>query len=73
MTITLDLEAGQLAQLTRIAEAEAKSPATLIEALVGEYLARQRTSAIERAFGLWGDDGEDGLAYQERMRSEWDR
>jgi len=28
-------------------------------------------TAVERAFGLWADRKEDGLAYQERMRSEW--
>ena len=28
-------------------------------------------SAVDRAFGLWADRSEDGLAYQERMRSEW--
>jgi Arc/MetJ-type ribon-helix-helix transcriptional regulator len=28
-------------------------------------------SVIDRAFGLWADRKEDGLAYQERMRSEW--
>lgn len=27
----------------------------------------------EAAFGLWSDMAEDGLAYQERMRKEWDR
>jgi Arc/MetJ-type ribon-helix-helix transcriptional regulator len=29
------------------------------------------TRAVDAAFGLWSDMEEDGLAYQERMRSEW--
>ena len=44
---------------------------TLTEA---ENAAKAQTAdaAIDRAFGLWADHKEDGLAYQERMRSEWD-
>lgn len=26
---------------------------------------------VDRAFGLWADHKEDGLAYQQRMRRAW--
>ncbi len=30
-------------------------------------------AAIRGSFGLWKDAPVDGLAYQEKIRSEWDR
>jgi hypothetical protein len=27
--------------------------------------------ALDQAFGLWRDSAEDGLAYQDCLRSEW--
>ena len=42
---------------------EAPLQTKMIEA---EYKA-----VIDKAFGSWAHRGEDGLAYQDRMRSEW--
>jgi hypothetical protein len=49
------------------------SRAELIWRAVTEYLRRFEASPDDAAFGIWQQRGEDGLAYQERMRSEWER
>ena len=38
---------------------------------VAEHLRKYHASGAKRAFGMWKDMAEDGLAYQERLRSEW--
>ena len=47
------------------------SRAALVREAVADYLARNRRDPRE-AFGLWRDRAEDGIAYQERLRDEWD-
>jgi predicted transcriptional regulator len=42
----------------------------LVRCAVAEYLAKHR--AFNAAFGMWAKRAEDGIAYQQRMRSEWD-
>lgn len=37
---------------------------------VSDSVAAERASALRAGFGLWKDYPEEGLAYQERMRSE---
>ena len=73
MRTLVDIPDDQIAELGKIAAAEKLSRAALVRRAIAEMLAarRARTSGgIEAAFGLWGE-GEDGLAYQERLRSEW--
>jgi len=38
---------------------------------VADYL-RQHKPDEDAAFGIWKGRGEDGLAYQDAMRDEWD-
>jgi predicted transcriptional regulator len=60
-------------QIAEIAKREKVSRAFLVREAISDLLAsRRRTSAdaLEAAFGL-RPDMEDGLAYQERLRSEW--
>ena len=45
--------------------------AALVREAVSDFLERNRRDPRE-AFGLWRDRGEDGIAYQERLRGEWD-
>jgi predicted transcriptional regulator len=50
--------------------------AELVRQAIAEYVETNTTrtkSAIDDAFGAWGEDFEDGLVYQERLRSEWER
>jgi len=74
MRTLVDIPDEQLAELTRLAEREKVSRASLVRRAVAEMLASKRKSrgdGIAAAFGLWADRDEDGLAYQERLRSEW--
>lgn len=71
MRTIIDIPDGQVQDLTALA-ARAKQPrAALVREAIAEYLARHRLSARTDAFGLWGADTPDGLAYQDRIRGEW--
>ncbi len=75
MRIAVDIPADQLAELTGLAERERVSRASIIRRAIAVLLASKRRAdgdAKAAAFGLWAGREEDGLAYQERLRSEWD-
>jgi metal-responsive CopG/Arc/MetJ family transcriptional regulator len=75
MRIAIDIPDDQLAELSRIAKCEKVSRAALVRQAIADLLAASRRTGdpeIDAAFGLWADRDEDGLAYQERLRSEWD-
>ena len=74
MRTLVDIPDDQLAELTKLAELEKVSRASLVRRAVAEMLASKRKvkgDGIAAAFGLWASRDEDGLAYQERLRSEW--
>ena len=70
MRTLIDLPKPDLDQLNDIAARRRTSRAALVREAVGEFLARQRRGSLKDTFGLL-KDGEDGLAYQERLREEW--
>jgi metal-responsive CopG/Arc/MetJ family transcriptional regulator len=75
MRIAIDIPKDQLAEPTRLAARQGVSRASLMRDAISALLAKQRKTgdaARHAAFGLWADRKEDGLAYQERLRSEWD-
>ena len=75
MRIAVDIPADQLAELTRLAKREGVSRAALIREAIAAFLAEKRKTgdtARDAAFGPWADREEDGLDYQERLRSEWE-
>ena len=71
MRILVDANASQVAALDDLAKREQRPRAAVIRAAIDDYVARNKRDWIKEGFGLWGKDGEDGLAYQERLRSEW--
>ena len=71
MRILVDANDDQIAALDALAKREQRPRAAVIRAAIDDYLARNQRQAIKDGFGLWDADGEDGLAYQERLRSEW--
>ncbi len=77
MRTLVNLTETQIQALDRTARAHDRSRAALIREAIDDYIARHPVTdpkmALEDAFGLWGPDGEDGLAYQERLRAEWPR
>ncbi|HDR9481826.1 TPA: CopG family transcriptional regulator [Burkholderia aenigmatica] len=70
--ILVDLSDGQLDELAAIVETEHRPRAAIIRDAIDAYIAlhKQRPLADD-VFGLWKDHTIDGLAYQEKLRSEW--
>jgi predicted transcriptional regulator len=73
MRTVIDLPDEQIEPLKTLASSLNISRTELIQRAVADYLRRFETPTDETAFGIWKQRGEDGLAYQERMHSEWDR
>jgi metal-responsive CopG/Arc/MetJ family transcriptional regulator len=76
MRIAVDIPDDQLAELTRVAERESVSPASLMRDAIAALLAEKRKTgdaAIDAAFGIWADHKEDSLVIERRLRDEWDR
>jgi predicted transcriptional regulator len=71
MRTLVDLGDVQLQALDELSRKEKRSRAALIRQAIDEYLAKQRDKQEGDAFGLWGKRKVDGLAYQEKVRSEW--
>lgn len=71
MRVWVDLPKEMMAHLDEMAPVRGTDRAELIRQAVSACLAKQR--AVDATFGLRADRGEDGIAYQERMRSEWQR
>jgi metal-responsive CopG/Arc/MetJ family transcriptional regulator len=72
MRTLVDLPETDLKQLNELSRARKTSRTQLIRLAVTGFLTQNRPG-VEDSFGLWKDRGEDGVAYQERMRGEWER
>ena len=70
MRAQVDLSDTQLKALSEIGQRKGVSRDEMIRAAVDQYLAAERGDPIDAAFGLWRDRGEDGVAYQRRLREE---
>jgi predicted transcriptional regulator len=69
--ILVDIGEKQIHALDTLSKGAKRSRTALIRDAVGDYLARHRAQQPADAFGLWGDEKIDGLAYQEKIRGEW--
>ena len=72
MRTIVDLPAEQVESLDAWCRREGVSRAEAVRRAVAEHLRKHHIGGATRAFGIWRDMVEDGLAYQERLRSEWD-
>ena len=72
MRTIIDLPTEQVESLDEWCRREGVSRAEAVRRAVAAHLRQHHTSGAKRAFGMWRDMAEDGLAYQERLRSEWD-
>jgi len=70
MRILVDIPDKQIDELLSICKARHLSRAEAIRRGVTTFIERNRV-APANAFGLWSADAEDGMEYQDRMRSEW--
>lgn len=73
MRTIIDIAEPQLSGLDALAKRQGRSRAAVVREAVEAHLKRHEKKPRSAGFGLWRPhgDGEDGLAYQERMRREW--
>lgn len=71
MRTLIDLPNPTIEALAALCERVKEPRTVVIRQAVAEYLERHATKPIDAAFGLWGAEAMDGLAYQEQVRAEW--
>jgi predicted transcriptional regulator len=71
MRTLIDLPDTQIQALAALCERVRQPRAAVIREAVAEYLDRRAMKSADAAYGLWGADAVDGLAYQEKARGEW--
>ncbi|MGC9222512.1 MAG: ribbon-helix-helix protein, CopG family [Terracidiphilus sp.] len=71
MRILIDVPNIDLELLDEVTKQRAVSRAEFIRQAIRTSLTPYRRKMNHAAFGAWSAMEEDGLAYQERMRSEW--
>ena len=74
MRILVDVNHQQVSALNALAKRTGKARAEVIREALDKYVAAHRPS-ISAFYGLWAGDAEteDAQAYQDKLRSEWDR
>lgn len=72
MRTIIELPGEQVDALDALCRRHRISRAEAIRRAVARLIAIEGGVASGEAFGLWCDRGEDGLAYQQRMRADWD-
>jgi hypothetical protein len=70
MRALVDIPKQQLDALAEIGRRKGVSRAEVIRTAVDQYLAAEKKSSFAAFHGMWGP-GEDGVAYQRRLREEW--
>jgi hypothetical protein len=75
MRAIIDIPENDLIELKRIQQKQSVSRAELIRRAIAELVRSQQQPdiAARPGFGAWRKHKDDGVAYQRRMRSEWDR
>ncbi len=71
MRTLIDIPEEDLSLLNRLGEIRNVSRAELVRQAISSYLAPHKLAERVDGFGLWANCPIDGLAYQERIRSEW--
>jgi predicted transcriptional regulator len=71
MRTLIDLPDSQIRALADLCERVRQPRAAIIREAVAEFLQRHAVKFMQSAYGRWGAEGADGLAYQEKARTEW--
>ncbi len=71
MRTLVDIGDAEIGALDALAQRQGQSRAAVIRRAVDDFLARNRLGDAGEAFGLWGAEGLDGVAYQRNLRDEW--
>ena len=70
MRTIVDIPDQDIQGLDALCSREQISRAEAVRRAVADYLARHKGDD-DAAFGLWQERGQDGLTYQESVRTEW--
>jgi hypothetical protein len=73
MRTLIDIPDHQISELAAICQIKKLPRAEVIRQAIAAYLANNKPTEPETAFGLWARQNQavDGLDYQEKIRSEW--
>jgi metal-responsive CopG/Arc/MetJ family transcriptional regulator len=72
MRTLVDIPEDELEELNVLSRTRKVSRAELIRQAVAGFLAENK-AGLEDSFGIWKHKGMDGVAYQEKLRGEWER
>ena len=73
MRTLVDIPEGQIRELTTLCVEKHISRAEAVRQAIAAFLSENAPQPKMNGFGLWSESTVDGLEYQEKMRSEWDR
>ena len=71
MRTLVDIPDEDLKLIAKVVKKRSISRAEFVRHAIDSALAPYRKKIEHGAFGLWAGRDEDGLDYQERLRSEW--
>ena len=71
MRTLVDIPEEDLKLLNVVTRKLSISRAEFVRRAIAASLAPHRRKMQHAAFGLWNEQAQDGIAYQERIRSEW--
>lgn len=71
MRVLIDVPETDLELMDEVAGKLTISRAEFVRRAISDSLTPYRHKMNHAAFGIWSSMTEDGLAYQERLRSEW--
>ena len=69
--ILIDLSDDVIQRLDNLKQLRNEPRAELLREAIEQYLDQQSSSVIRDALGLWGNQQEDGLEYERKLREEW--
>lgn len=69
--ILIDLSDDLIQRLDNLKQLRNRPRAELLREAIEQYLDQQSSSVIRDALGLWGNQQEDGLEYERKLREEW--
>jgi predicted transcriptional regulator len=67
----IDLSDDVIQRLDNLKQLRNQPRAELLREAIELYLDQQSSAVIRDALGLWGNQQEDGLEYQRKLREEW--
>jgi len=71
MRTIIEVPEATIRSLDRLGKQQKKSRAAIIRKAIDMYLEKEALPIPDSAFGLWKANAQDGLKYQEQLRSEW--